>query len=128
MTDNEITLIFDLPVLGFYRYIKPRLRALGIRVVRPPCKDDPCIVKLATKHNAIIITTDSDFYHYAVIYGVKAIILPPSSSMRSQKGKPKRYLYAEWWKILITHPYIREYLQNIFKSLKEQSVSLPDEH
>jgi len=65
-------LIFDLCVLGFYKWSKDRLRLLGYNPIPSPYRYDDQIITFAKTIGGIIVTTDKGFSKYE-----KSIILKP---------------------------------------------------
>jgi len=59
-----IPLIFDICVLGFYKWSRGRLRLLGYDPIPSPYKYDDQIITFAKMINGIIVTTDKDFSKY----------------------------------------------------------------
>ena len=91
-------IICDIPTVGFCKYVANRLKALGFELVLIHEKmSDYAILELAKKLDAIILTTDRDFKFMGYD---KVILLPQGSQMYSNRGKPKRRYYEEWWTIL----------------------------
>jgi len=69
--DHEgIPLVFDVCVLGFYKWSRGRLRLLGYDPIPTPYKYDDQIITFARLINGIIVTADKDFSKYE-----KSIIL-----------------------------------------------------
>ena len=62
------TLLFDVSLVGFYRWVRRRLELLGIRVILTRYKNDKDIALEAEKLNAIVVTTDKTFqYPYKIV-------------------------------------------------------------
>ena len=96
-----VVLCPDIGTIGFLKYVRNRLRALGITVVWPPrgvLLYDHLLVDFARRHNAWIVTCDS---YLMVETGYdKVIVLPHGNKLPTQKGRPRRRTYEEWWVIL----------------------------
>jgi hypothetical protein len=56
-----IPLVFDICVLGFYKWSRGRLRLLGYDPIPSPYKYDDQIITFARMIDGIIVTTDKDF-------------------------------------------------------------------
>jgi len=65
-----VPLIFDVCVLGFYKWSRRRLKLLGYDPIPSPYKYDDQIILFARMINGIIVTRDKDFTKYE-----KSIIL-----------------------------------------------------
>ena len=65
-----VPLIFDMCVLGFYKWSRRRLRLLGYNPIPSPYKYDDQIITFAKMIDGIIVTRDKDFTKYE-----KSIIL-----------------------------------------------------
>jgi hypothetical protein len=59
-----IPLIFDVCVLGFYKWSRRRLRLLGYNPIPSPYKYDDQIITFARMIDGIIVTRDKDFIKY----------------------------------------------------------------
>ena len=59
-----IPLVFDICVLGFYKWSRDRLRLLGYNPIPTPYKYDDQIITFAKMINGIIVTRDKDFTKY----------------------------------------------------------------
>ena len=57
-------LIFDVCVLGFYKWSRRRLRLLGYDPIPTPYKYDDQIILFAKMIDGIIVTRDKDFIKY----------------------------------------------------------------
>ncbi|PVU73324.1 hypothetical protein DDW10_02350 [Sulfolobales archaeon SCGC AB-777_J03] len=56
-----VPLVFDVRVLGFYKWSRGRLRLLGYDPIPSPYKYDDQIITFAKMVNGIIVTTDKGF-------------------------------------------------------------------
>jgi uncharacterized protein with PIN domain len=85
-----IPLIFDMCVLGFYKWSRGRLRLLGYNPIPSPYKYDDQIITFAKTINGIVVTADKDFSKYE-----KSVILKPDkyekmyTQLVKQLGKMK---------------------------------------
>jgi len=85
-----IPLIFDICVLGFYKWSRGRLRLLGYDPIPSPYKYDDQIITFAKMINGIVVTADKDFSKYE-----KSVILKPDkyekmyTQLVKQLGKMK---------------------------------------
>jgi len=69
--DHEgVPLIFDVCVLGFYKWSRRRLKLLGYNPIPTPYRYDDQIILFAKMIDGIIVTRDKDFIKYE-----KSIIL-----------------------------------------------------
>jgi len=59
-----VPLIFDVCVLGFYKWSRRRLKLLGYDPIPTPYKYDDQIILFARMINGIIVTRDKDFSKY----------------------------------------------------------------
>ena len=59
-----VPLIFDVCVLGFYKWSRRRLRLLGYDPIPSPYKYDDQIITFAKMIDGIIVTRDKDFTKY----------------------------------------------------------------
>ena len=59
-----VPLIFDVCVLGFYKWSRRRLRLLGYNPIPTPYKYDDQIILFAKRMDGIIVTADKDFSKY----------------------------------------------------------------
>ena len=59
-----VPLIFDVCVLGFYKWSRGRLRLLGYNPIPSPYKYDDQIIFFAKMIDGIIVTRDKDFIKY----------------------------------------------------------------
>ncbi|MCQ4367202.1 MAG: hypothetical protein NO114_06045 [Sulfolobales archaeon] len=59
-----VPLIFDVCVLGFYKWSRGRLRLLGYDPIPSPYKYDDQIITFAKMIDGIIVTTDKGFSKY----------------------------------------------------------------
>jgi uncharacterized protein with PIN domain len=59
-----VPLIFDMCVLGFYKWSRGRLRLLGYDPIPSPYKYDDQIILFARMIDGIIVTRDKDFTKY----------------------------------------------------------------
>ena len=59
-----IPLVFDICVLGFYKWCRGRLRLLGYDPIPSPYKYDDQIITFARMINAVIVTADKGFSKY----------------------------------------------------------------
>ena len=80
-------LLFDMPCIGFARWAKRRLEALGYGIVIPPYTLDEHIVVWARRtfrnRPVIVVTTDADFPFEP------KIVLPTYFKTNRGYGKPK---------------------------------------
>jgi len=67
-----VPLVFDVCVLGFYKWSRGRLRLLGYNPIPSPYKYDDQIITFAKMIDGIIVTADKGFSKYE-----KSIILKP---------------------------------------------------
>ena len=54
-------IIFDLPLVGFYKWSRRRLELLGFTPVITPFRHDFQIMRFAELVDGVIVTTDKDF-------------------------------------------------------------------
>jgi hypothetical protein len=93
--DHEgVPLIFDVCVLGFYKWSRGRLRLLGYDPIPTPYKYDDQIVTFAKTIGGIIVTTDKGFSKFE-----KSIILKQDKyeKMYTQLVKQLRKMKTDFW-------------------------------